>query len=88
MDEGPAKIRRTPTPRPTVLSYQVLYETDDRANLLTFYQTTLAGGSLTFDDQHPATLETVTYRFLGPPSFSSHSGGSLFDCRFRLEIMP
>ena len=53
MDVGPAKVRRRSTAGVTVLQCVFRLTTTQRASLLTFWQTTLAGGSLSYTWTHP-----------------------------------
>ncbi len=87
MEEGPAKLRRLPAPMPDQLQFQQLYTLTQTQTMDTFYLTTLAGGTLSFDDTHPRTGSSVTFRLIGRPQYS-HLSGSLWTCTFTLEVLP
>lgn len=58
------------------------------ATLKTFYQTTLAGGSLPFDITHPRTQALVTIYFASEPSWSPEAGGKFWRVALELEVEP
>jgi hypothetical protein len=87
VEQGPAKVRRryTAAPRPVQVSIAVTaaqLETFDA-----FYLTTLEGGALTFDWQHPRTGVSKTFRFVKQPEYT-HLGGLQYTVSMDLEIMP
>ena len=52
-----------------------------------FYLSTLAGGSLAFDFQHPRTEATVNCRFKKAPDYVSLNG-DYFRVGLELEVLP
>lgn len=52
-----------------------------------FYDTTLAGGSLTFTKDHPRTEDSVTLKFTGPPKYTP-AGGLGFYVDMDVIVLP
>src|SRR5690606_30510317 len=67
MEVGPAKVRRRSTARVKTISFILPIPRADVPTFTTFFEDTLADGSLPFDFTHPRTLETLTFRFLDDP---------------------
>lgn len=63
MDIGPPKIRRRFTGTWSKISASLTLSADQWTVLWTFYDTTLAGGVLTFSWVHPVTRASCTMRF-------------------------
>jgi len=87
MDAGPAKVRRRFTAKVIEIKGQIEIDSTQHATLETFYDTTLGGGTLTFDWIHPVSGATVSYRFKEPPTYSS-AGPVLFTANLVMEILP
>lgn len=87
MDAGPDFIRRRFTATPTRLSGSLVLTKDQVAELELFYETTLRGGSLTFDWAHPRTGAAVVMRFTGRPAYRAFSN-DLFQASVAMEILP
>lgn len=94
METGPAKVRQRFTAVSRYLDCEVMLATAaQRATFDTFFFTTLANGSLTFDQVDPADGTTQSFRFMAPPEFTytkagSGSGSLNTKVRLRLEILP
>jgi len=86
-DTGNAKIRRRYTKLIQTFDVTLQMTQAQRDTFLTFWQTTLAGGSLTFDWVHPLTRSATTFRFRKPPPAFSSVGGALVRCRFKIETV-
>jgi hypothetical protein len=86
MEVGPAKTRRRTTAgvKPHEAAFYMTWE--EVETLETFYNTTLASGTLEFQWEHPRTGETEDWRFTGPPEIMSWGTG--FQVTFGLEQMP
>lgn len=52
-----------------------------------FYESTLAGGSLSFDWLHPRTGQSKSFRFLAPPKATEAARG-LYRMTLQLEMLP
>lgn len=88
MDTGPAKVRRRFTN--SVRRFQVTIQCDQAQadTFETFYNTTLAGGSLPFEWVHPRTRAVRTFRFKKPPpQVSVSGGGAIVRFTFALETV-
>lgn len=88
MDAGPAKVRRRFTAAVRTIRCQLALTAAQVTTLDTFYVTTLAGGSLSFDWVHPRTQATVAFRFAAPPQLQPETGGSSWIASLELEILP
>lgn len=86
-DTGNPKIRRRTTKLIQTFDVTIQMTTSQRADFLTFWNTTLAGGTLTFDWVHPLTRAATTFRFRKPPPVFSSVGGTLVRCRFKIETV-
>jgi len=78
MDVGPPKSRQRDSNMPAPMHMRV-YMTRAQTEILDeFYETVLAGGSLTFTKDHPRLETTATMKFTGPPRYTSASGLSYY----------
>lgn len=88
MDVGPAKTRRRYTKGVNPMSVSIyLNGASEYTIFTTFFNTTLAGGSLPFTHDHPITGTPTDFRFKAGPRISSLGGGQ-FIARFDLEELP
>lgn len=87
MDAGPAKIRRRSTAavRPFSLVYNLTLA--QVAIFDTFFNDTLAGGSLAFNLPDPRTGTTLNVRITTIPKISA-LGGTEFTASFDIEKLP
>jgi hypothetical protein len=88
MDVGPAKVRRRATVGLTQMKCAFRMSAAQRASLLTFWQTTLAGGSLSFSWAHPVSGAGITCRIVEPPTFSPAAGGVAWVAALTIEVLP
>jgi hypothetical protein len=88
MDVGPAKVRRRATAGVTQLKCTFRLSAAQRASLLAFWQTTLAGGSLSYSWTHPISGAAITCRIVEPPTFSPAAGGVSWLAVLNIEILP
>jgi len=88
-DVGPDKVRRIST-RPVNRVQGTIWLTyDEKAIFDTFYNTTIAGGSKTFEYEDPFTQTLTIYRFVSDPIIRPiGSGGRNYSVSLDLEIMP
>ncbi len=88
MDIGPAKVRNRFTNGIDVINASIVIDFDDYNTLTTFYKTTLANGSLTFNYDHPLTQNEAEFRFVSPPTVTPISGGGRkFSVSFSWELI-
>ena len=87
VDVGAAKVRQIYTKGIDVFSVTITIDLDDYTTLENFYKITIAGGSLTFEYNHPFTQVPTVFRFVAPPSFSP-MGGVYFTVTMNWEEMP
>lgn len=87
MDIGPPKVRRVTTANPRPISGKQLLTFTQAADLATFYNTTLANGSLSFTWVEPRSGTSCTMRFVSPPVLYS-AGGVKVWVDYELEILP
>lgn len=87
MDVGPDKVRRRTTTTPDIVTGSQYLNSTQFSTLQTFYKTTCAGGSLSFDWKHPVTRSTVYMRFVEPPKCTA-IGGNIWRVDYVLEILP
>ena len=83
MDAGPAKSRRRFTAQVTPIKAQLLLTTTEKGYLETFFNTTTAGGSLSFTFPHNGA---DVLRFTEAPTFSKT--GLAWTVDFELEQLP
>jgi hypothetical protein len=88
MDVGPAKVRRRATAGVTQLKCAFRLSAAQRASLLTFWQTTLAGGSLSYSWTHPISGAGITCRIVEPPGFTPAAGGVSWVAALSIEVLP
>jgi hypothetical protein len=87
MDTGPAKVRRRFTTPITDFQVVQYMSKTQYADLDTFYHSTLAGGALKFEWQHPRTGTTMNFRFIEPPSTAPTDGEDV-QVTMKLEEVP
>jgi hypothetical protein len=87
MEEGPSKTRSLPNWKPGRIVGTKTMTTAETVILDTFYEATLVGGSLTFDDTDPRLGTTRTYKFVGSPVYPWQAA-DLWSVNLELEIMP
>lgn len=85
VDSGPVKVRRRYTKQIRTFEVSILLTQSQFADFETFWQTTLAGGSLTFDWVHPLTRATLTFRFRNPAPSYVNVAGQYVRASFKLE---
>jgi|DEB0MinimDraft_6_1074348.scaffolds.fasta_scaffold02869_2 hypothetical protein len=78
---GPPKKRQRYTKEFDDLRGTIELERTDYADFETFFKTTLAGGTLTFNYDHPISGVTGEYQFKGRPSITT-LGGTYFRISF------
>ena len=88
MDVGPAKVRRRVTAGVTQLKCSFRLSTTQRASLLTFWQTTLAGGAFSYTWAHPISGAAITCRIVDPPAFTPAAGGVSWVAALNIEVLP
>lgn len=88
MEIGPAKVRRRTTATPTPVTCQIRITPAQRADLLMFFETDTASGSLAWDWVHPVTRAAAVFRFTAPPSMTATARGTAFIAALELEILP
>ena len=76
MEVGPAKVRRQYTKGVDTIDGSIYLTTAQYSTFYNFFNTTLAGGSLTFEFDHPITGVLTEFRFVGSPSVRSIGGGN------------
>ena len=84
MDAGPAKSRRRFTAQVTPIKSKMNLSVAQKGYLETFYNTTTAGGSLSFTFPHDGA---DVLRFIKPPVLSKKSG-LRWTADFELEKLP
>jgi hypothetical protein len=88
MDTGPAKVRRRSTAGVTQLQCVFRLTAAQRASLLTFWQTTLAGGSLSYSWTHPISGAALVCRLIEPPVLTPAAGGVAWAATMKIEVLP
>ena len=84
MDIGPEKVRRRMTRAVNTMTCAMLLTSTQQSTLESFYVTTLNGGILTFNFNHPITQVSTEWRFIAPPKFN-HVGGLVFSVSMAWE---
>lgn len=87
METGPAKMRRRFTAAPRAIKCSVRLSLSQKDTLDAFFESTLAGGTLPFDWEHPVSRAPVTMRFTGRPVYAPRTSNRM-DARLELEVMP
>ena len=87
MDAGPAKVRRRFTAGVRPVKTQLRFSLNQKDDFKTFYNDTLAGGSLSFNWVLPGTETAAEYRFVSPPSYTP-LGGANWIVNLDMEILP
>lgn len=85
MDVGPPKVRRRYTKQFRTFSLTVRLSPEQKATFESFWQDTLAGGSLPFDWVHPLTRDAMTFRFRAPAPKMGSVGGTDTMVSFTLQ---
>lgn len=88
MDAGPAKVRRRFQAGVRKVSAVMIMTRAQVATLETFFYTTLAGGTASFEIEHPRTCAIVVMRFTAPPGEYMRHGASNFRVPLQMEILP
>ena len=88
MDVGPAKVRRRATAGVTQLKCAFRLSAAQRGSLLTFWETTLAAGALSYSWTHPISGAGITCRIVEPPGFTQAAGGVSWVATVTVEILP
>jgi len=91
MDVGAPKMRRRYTGVITDVQCAWYMSETQVSTLETFFDTTLVGGSLSFDFTHPRKKTTVTARFVEPYTTELADGGDndhKYLVSAKLEILP
>lgn len=88
MDVGPAKVRPRQAAGVTMLTCAFRLTPAQRASLLAFWQTTLAGGALSYSWAHPVTGAAITCRLVEPPAFEPLARGLYWRAALTIEILP
>lgn len=87
VDTGLDKVRQRYTKAIDKFACTIDLERDDYSTLITFYKTTLSGGTKTFNYDHPITGLESEFRFVSPPSMQP-IGGTWFKVNMQWEEMP
>jgi len=85
MDAGPPKMRRRFTAGVRRFSREMILTAAQVEILDAFYLDTLKS-TLSFDWTHPRAGANVTYRFTGPPAYTTYEGN--YKVTLPLEILP
>lgn len=86
-DSGPAKTRSRYTAGPKNYTMQFILTQTEKTALNTFFDTTLVNGSTSFTYTNPASGESGTFRFLGPPVYGAPIGLHIM-ATLQLELLP
>jgi hypothetical protein len=81
-------VRRRVTAGVTQLKCSFRLSKTQRASLLTFWQTTLAGGALSFTWTHPISGAAITCRIVEPPAFTPAARGVSWVAALTIEVLP
>jgi len=87
MEVGIAKVRRRYTKGINELRVSIWVTQSQFNDFETFYDTTLAGGVLSFNFVDPITKATKVYRFKAPPE-TDYVGGETFAISMTWEEIP
>ena len=86
MEVGPSKVRRRHTAGVENVTGNMLLTEAQLGILRTFFDTTLAYGSLRFAASDPVSLVAREFRFTAPIKWTMVSG--FYDVSFEFEILP
>ncbi len=86
-DVGPVKRRPRFTAGIRTMTCSIQLTAAEVAVLDAFYQTTLEGGTQSFDWVHPRTGAAVVFRYLEPPDYQAQ-GPLLYRATMKMEILP
>lgn len=87
MDVGPQKVRRRFTKAVDEYTASITITNDQYPIFESFYNTTLNGGVLAFEYNHPITQVPTDFKFKSDPVYSP-MGGEYWMVTFALEAMP
>lgn len=87
MAVGPAKVRRRISAGPTDINMQFLMTAAQLSDFITFYETTLLSGSLSFTMNHPRTGSSETWRIKKAPRWTKQSP-TLYLIPLEMELLP
>jgi hypothetical protein len=87
MDQGPAKLRRRTTAGTGALSLTYLLTRTEVDTLMDFFNSTLAGGALSFDFTHPVSGADLSCRFRQMPAWAPVNS-EYFRAAVELEVLP
>jgi hypothetical protein len=87
MDVGPKKARRRFTKGIDEQSVSIQLNKAQYSIFVTFFKTTIAGGSIPVSFFHPITEAPLEFRIKSNPRVSSIGGGNTI-VSFEIEIMP
>ncbi len=87
METGPAKVRRRTTANAGQMEFSLLLTSAQLDTLLGLFEDDLYSGSLAFTFTHPRTAESLSCRFLSPPTYVPASG-SFYNASVSLEVLP
>jgi hypothetical protein len=89
MDVGPPKVRRRTTAAVYPLFFSQQLTTAQVATLVTFYDSTLAHGSLSFTLEHPRTGGEVEAMFAAPPRIVPWpNADGYWRADYQIEVYP
>ena len=87
MEIGLDKVRRRYTKRIDTFSCTINLTLSEYSTFNTFFDTTLAGGTKTFNYEHPLSQTTAEFRFTKPPRIAP-LGGTYFRVSMEWEEIP
>lgn len=87
-DIGPAKYRRRLTRAPKSWTVSIQGDSTAYDTLVTFFNTTVAGGATRFEFDHPISGVTELVRFAEPPQIQPLNGGIIFQFSMKWEVLP
>lgn len=87
MDRGPDKVRRRTTANVRPVSFKMLLNKTQVAQLDDFYNEDTFSGADPFDFTHPRTGASVQARFVNPPAYQDR-GAAMYEAAVQLEILP
>ena len=87
MDAGPAKVRRRFTAGVETFKCSMILLASQATTFDAFFNTTIQGGALSFDWNHPRTQSTGVFRIVGQPTLTAVDGGA-YQLDFDMEQLP